>query len=213
MLPKLVNEREDITHDYSRKSGVLSSHILAPDNTPNWVHDRNQLWNKVEQSEIRKDSQLARDITLALPSELSESEREILVLDFAKSQFVNKGMVADIAFHSPDKKGDERNHHAHIMLTMRDLESDGFGKKNRSWNNKVLLEEWRKAWEVAVNKELERHGHEERVSSETLKAQGIDREPTKHVGVTATQMERRESRPKKGIKTGQSSLQPRQSRV
>ena len=67
---KLVNEREDITHDYSRKSGVLSSHILAPDNTPNWVHDRNQLWNKVEQSEIRKDSQLARDITLALPSEL-----------------------------------------------------------------------------------------------------------------------------------------------
>ena len=192
---KLVNEREGITHDFTKKQGVIFSEILAPENAPDWVYDRNQLWNNVERSERRKDAQLARDITLALPHELTILQREELVKNFVKEKFVNQGMIADVAIHLPDGKGDDRNHHAHIMLTMRDINKDGFGAKNRSWNDKALLTDWRKSWEQSVNQQLERHGHHEQISSDTLEAQGINRLPTKHLGVTATQLER------KGVKT------------
>ena len=200
---KLVNEREGIKHDFTKKQGVIFSEILAPENAPDWVYDRNQLWNNVERSERRKDAQLARDITLALPHELTILQREELVKNFVKEKFVNQGMIADVAIHLPDGKGDDRNHHAHIMLTMRDINKDGFGAKNRSWNDKALLTDWRKSWEQSVNQQLERHGHHEQISSDTLEAQGINRLPTKHLGVTATQLERKGVKTERETSTGQ----------
>ena len=110
------------------------------------------MWNAVEAIEKRKDAQLAREVQLALPHELPPRDRLELVRGFVQEEFVSKGMIADIALHAPGKEGDTRNHHAHIMLTMREVTEEGFGKKNRDWNNKGLLEHWRERWAEHQNK-------------------------------------------------------------
>ena len=138
-------------HDYSRKSGVVHSEVLAPANTPDWMTDRAKLWNAVEAVEKRKNSQLAREIQLSLPHELTPEQRKKLVFDYAQEQFVSRGMIADVNIHTPNPIGDERNHHAHIMLTMRELTGDGFHSRKstptaRSWNDKELLATWREEW-------------------------------------------------------------------
>ena len=103
------------------------------------MRDRAALWNGVEAAEKRKDAQLARDITLALPHELTPAQRLALVRGFIASAFVALGMVADIAIHAPCRRdADARNHHAHILLTMRAIEGDGFGAKVRAWNDTAL---------------------------------------------------------------------------
>ena len=132
---RLLDERTGLTSDYSRKDGVTHAEIVAPDNTPDWMHDRAQLWNAVEAVERRKDAQLAREVQLSLPHELTDEQRKELVLGFVKEQFVAKGMIADIAIHAPSADGDQRNHHAHVMLTMRTLTNEGFGNKARDWNS------------------------------------------------------------------------------
>jgi hypothetical protein len=99
-------------------------------------------------------------------------------------------MIADIAIHAPDRRGDDRNHHAHVMLTMRSLTADGFGPKVRAWNDTELLEEWREHWADTVNHHLEQHGLEARVDHRSLADQGIDREPEPKQGPLATKMER-----------------------
>ncbi len=104
-----------------------------------------------EAVEKRKDAQLAREVVVALPHEVSGEKRLALVRGFAKAAFVDRGMIADIAIHAPGKEGDERNHHAHIMLTTRSVDAEGFGGKDRSWNSKALLEEWREDWAEHVN--------------------------------------------------------------
>ena len=105
-------------------------------------------------------------------------------------QFVARGMVADLAIHAPNAAGDERNHHAHVMLTMRELTGDGFGKKARDWNSTEQLAVWREAWAHHQNRALERHGHAARVDHRSFEAQGIDREPSAHLGPVASDMER-----------------------
>jgi len=184
-------QRTGLTHDYSRKGGTLHEEIMTPDNTPEWMRDRDQLWNAVEKVERRKDAQLAREVQLSLPNELNPEQRLTLVRDFVADQFVSKGMIADIAIHAPNEKGDERNHHAHIMLTMRDITADGFGKKNRDWNKPQVLENWREQWANHQNQSLERHGHSERVDHRSYAEQGIDKQPQQHRGTTATEMERK----------------------
>ena len=106
---------------------------------------------KLKVVEKRKDAQLAREVVVALPHEVSDKERLELVRGFAQVAFVDRGMIADIAIHAPGKEGDQRNHHAHIMLTTRSLDAEGFGGKDRSWNSKALLEEWREDWAEHVN--------------------------------------------------------------
>jgi hypothetical protein len=91
---------KEAVHDYSRKSDVLFTEILAPDNAPEWVHERETLWNRVEASEKRKDAQLAREVEVALPRELSLDECKELIRAFVGEQFTSKGMVADVAIHS-----------------------------------------------------------------------------------------------------------------
>jgi len=166
--------------DYSRKTGLMFSGIFAPKDAPEWARDRAALWNEVEKHEKRKDAQLAREIEIGLPHELTDEQRRQLVTDFVREQFQRKGMVADVNIHAPDRQGDERNYHAHILLTMRRIGPEGFGAKAREWDSREQLGNWREAWERTANRYLERHGHAARVDSRTLEAQGIDREPTKH---------------------------------
>ena len=187
---QLHDERTDLSHDYPRKRGVLHSEILAPDNAPDWMKDRAKLWNAVEKIENRKDSQLAREIQLSLPHELDEAENRNLLLEFVQTHFVDHGMIADVAMHAPDRSGDQRNIHAHVMLTMRVLTGDGFGKKNRDWNTPEQLAEWRKAWAEHQNKRFQALGMEQRVDHRSYDEQGIDREPTQHLGAVANDMER-----------------------
>ena len=125
---KLTDERTGEQHDYSRRSGVDGSEIIAPEGAADWVRDRDQLWNSGELSEKRKDSQVAREVRVALPRELAPEQRRELVREFAKAEFTGRGMVADVSYHD----GNSGNPHAHILLTTRQLNSDGFGAKDRS---------------------------------------------------------------------------------
>lgn len=188
---RLDDPRTGETHDYTRKAGVVHSAILAPDNAPDWMLDRSQLWQAVEAAEKRRDAQLARELQLSLPHELTHEQRTALVVDFVRAEFVNQGMIADIAIHAPGRGGDDRNHHAHIMLTMRSLTGEGFGAKVRDWNDADTLARWREQWAHHQNRALEHHGHDVRVDHRSYEAQGIDREPTQHLGPTAADMERK----------------------
>ena len=186
---KLYNERDGITHDYGRKDGVVHSEILVPDNAPDWATNREKLWNEVERAEKRVDSQLAREVNIALPTELNREEQIKLVTDYAKENYVDRGMVADVCVHD---KGDG-NPHAHIMLTLRDIDRDGFGKKNRGWNEHSLATEYRKNWAEKVNHELEKRGHEQRIDHRSYKEQGIEQIPTIHEGAIARKIDGREN--------------------
>ena len=168
---RIVDRRTGLVFDYAARGGVDHAEILAPDHAPDWVRDRCELWNRVEEAETRKNSQVAREIRVALPSELSHDARVELVRDFARSAFVERGMVADIALHAPGREGDDRNHHAHILLTTREVGAEGFTTKNRDWNKVEVLEGWREAWGRETNRALERAHVAERVDHRTLVAQ------------------------------------------
>jgi len=200
----LTNENTAERHDYRYKGEVLFSGIFTPKYAPDWVQevtkDRAALWSAVEKAETRKNSQLAREIEIALPYELTDKQREYLVKDFVRENFVRHGMIADVAIHKPAPKGDQRNHHAHILLTMRELGPDGFAAKMREFDSKAQLTEWREKWEHLANRCLERFGHAVRIDHRTLEAQGINREPTSHVGPTATDFER------DGVKTARGDI-------
>ena len=168
---RIEDRRTGLTFDYAARSGVDHTEILAPDHAPDWVRDRSELWNRVEESETRKNSQVAREVRVAPPDELTHAQRVALVRDYAQAQFVDRGMVADIALHAPGREGDERNHHAHILLTTREVDADGFTTKNRDWNKVEVLEGWREAWARDSNAALERAGIEDRVDHRTLMAQ------------------------------------------
>ena len=183
---KLQDERTGQTKDYSRMNGLTFSGVFAPTNAPAWASDRQQLWNEVERKEDASkraaDAQLARQIIVALPHELTGQQREWLVKDYVREQFTRKGMIADVNIHEPSEAGDERNHHAHILLTMRSIGPEGFGPKVREWNSRQQVEKWREEWERITNRHLERHGFDDRIDRRTLEAQGIEREPTTHRG-------------------------------
>lgn len=168
---QIADLRTGLTYDYRAKGGVEHVEIIAPATAPDWIHDRAALWNAVEAAETRKNSQVAREIRVALPAELAHAERVELVREFARAQFVERGMVADIAIHAPGRDGDERNHHAHILLTTREIDAQGFTTKNRDWNAVELLEGWREAWARDSNQAMERAGIEERIDHRTLEAQ------------------------------------------
>jgi len=168
---RIEDRRTGLVFDYTARGGVDHTETLAPDHAPDWVFDRSELWNRVEEAETRKNSQVAREIRVALPAELSHAQRVALVRDFAQAQFVDRGMVADIALHAPGREGDERNHHAHILLTTREIDAEGFTTKNRDWNAVEVLEGWREAWARDSNAALERAGIEDRVDHRTLVAQ------------------------------------------
>ena len=188
---EITDERTGLQHDYSRRSGVVHTEILTPDGAPEWASDRARLWNAVEHSETRSNSQLAREIQMNLPHELDDDARRALIREFVQEQFVSRGMAADLAIHAPDRQSDQRNHHAHVMLTTREFDGEEFhAKKQREWNDRTLLEQWRERWAEHQNLALERAGLDVRVDHRSYEDRGIDREAEPKLGPVATEMER-----------------------
>ena len=115
---KLYNGETGMTHDFTRKGGVIMSEILLPENAPERFSNREVLWNEVQQIEKRSDAQFAREIEVALPSEMTREDQIECVRSYIRDNFVSEGMIADWALHD---KGDG-NPHAHILLTLRGLD-------------------------------------------------------------------------------------------
>ena len=184
---KIKDNRTGEIHDYTKKKGVDEKFILAPKFVPEWVYNRSSLWNKVEEVERRKDSQLAREINVALPTELDKTQQVNLVKEFVTEEFVKEGMIADVAFHNLDS----HNPHAHVMLTMREINQEGFSYKNRDWNKRELLEKKREAWSSYANLALEKAGVESKIDHRSLLEQGINRIPQIHLGSAVTAMTKR----------------------
>lgn len=202
---RLTNDHDGLTHDYHRRRGVEHAEVMAPTNAPSWMSDRSKLWNAVEAAEKRKDAQLAREIEIALPRELTPDQRRELVRAFVGQEFVSRGMIADVAIHCPAARDGEAQPHAHVLLTTRVLTGDGFGQKERAWNAKDVLEGWRARWAEAQNRTLEKAGVEVRVDHRSLadqraealaagdaeRAERLDREPEPKIGLPAVGLDRR----------------------
>jgi len=176
---RFQSERTGKIHNFRRKTEVQHSAIHVPDGSPSWTHDRSQLWNKSENSETRINAQLAREIVLGIPIELTPESRPALLDGFVREAFVSLGMIADYSIH--DKPG---NPHAHIMLTLREVSADGqgFGAKRRDWNNPGLVDKWRARWAEHANQMLAQQGHTVRIDHRSLADQGIAGPATVHVG-------------------------------
>jgi hypothetical protein len=194
----IKSEHDGQLHDYTKKHGIVHKEILLPENAPPEYAERAVLWNAVEKSERFINAQLAREIEISLPVELTREQNISLALDFAKQTFVNQGMCADVCVHDTDGT----NPHAHIMLTMRPVEKDGkWGQKSYTvdgkkiptvdWNDRDKAEDWRKAWADTVNAELKRQGYDTQIDHRSYERQGIQQVPTVHLGIAASQMERR----------------------
>jgi len=192
---KIKDVRSGEVFDYSRKQGTLHAELILPKDSPSW--NRSELWNAAELSETRKNSTVAREFVIALPSELSELQRKELALEFAQALVVKHGFAADLCIHEPNKEGDDRNHHAHILCSTRRLEPTGFTEKTRELDERKSgeVDYWRERFAEIQNKHLEMAGLSDRVDHRTLKEQGIDRMPQKHKGVAAVGFERRTGEP------------------
>lgn len=201
---RLENERDGIVHDFSRRSGVEHAEIVLPAGSDaEWAKERSALWNAAEASEKRKDARVAREIEVSLPHELSGEQRLALTREFAQGLADRYGVAVDFAIHSPHGKTDIRNHHAHIMMTTRKVGPDGLGEKSDlELENKKLqplglptsheqLRDIRIGWEQRTNEHLARAGLDIRVDHRSHQERGLEIEPTQHMGVHATQMERR----------------------
>jgi hypothetical protein len=190
---RITDERTGQIHDYSRKGGVESAEIILPDNAPEWASDRAALWNAAEHAETRKNSTVAREFEIALPADLPADERRRLATDFAREIVERHGCAADVCIHAQGKEGDNRNHHAHILLTTRSLGADGFTKKTRELDDRKTgeVDRWRHRFAELQNERLEQAGSVARVDHRTLEAQGIDRAPTQHMGPAVSGLVRR----------------------
>jgi Ti-type conjugative transfer relaxase TraA len=149
------------------------------------------LWNEVEANERRKDAVLAREVEFALPRELSQSEAIALAQDFVREQFVARGMVADLNVHWTRESDGELKPHAHVMLSMRAIDSDGFGKKQRAWNDVGLLREWRTRWAETANARLAQLDHDIRIDYRSYADQGVPFEPQHKIGPAGARREQR----------------------
>jgi Ti-type conjugative transfer relaxase TraA len=185
---RLHDQRLDRHHDFSNKAGVVHSEVMLPDGAPEHLSDRERLWNTVEAAEVRKDAQLAREIEFALPRELSAEAGIELAREFVAREFVATGMIADLNVHRDIGADDEPKPHAHVMLTMRAVNENGFGVKVREWNCTALLEHWRERWAQHVNQRLAELDVDARIDHRSLEAQGIGLEPQNKIGPAASRM-------------------------
>lgn len=222
---KIKNEWDGVTHDYTRKQGVISKEIFLPDHAPKEYKDRKTLWNSVELFEKNSNAQLARNFIISLPKELSIEENKKMIEEYIQTNFVKEGMIVDLAIHDESREGNQ-NIHAHIMTIVRPINEDGtWGQKSKkeyildekgekilnkngkpktrkveltTWNDKVNVEKWRENFSDLCNKYLERAGAEKRVDHRNFKRQGIKQIPTIHLGASASAMERKGIRTEKG---------------
>lgn len=213
---KLFDQKEGRSYFYARLV-MPESFILTPKNAPEWASDREKLWNEVERKDRRANSRYAKEFNVALPVELSEDEQKELLTKYVQENFVDEGMVADVAIHrdNPD------NPHAHVMLTNRPFNPDGtWGLKSKrenildengnktytgnsrfprsrkvwlvDWDKKEKIPEWRKKWANAVNQVLEAKNLPDRISEKSYEAQGIDEVATQHEGINSQKEKRQE---------------------
>jgi len=191
----ITDERTGQTHDYTRKGGVESAALVLPDGAPEWASDRSALWNAAERAEKRKDACVAREYEVALPSELPPEERRRLAADFAREMANREGCAVDVCIHAPGRGGDGRNHHAHLLRTTRKVGAEGLGAKldteKAGRNRKQDLEAVRERWAELVNERLRRHGIDGQIDHRSLEAQGIGREPSRHLGPAVSGLVRR----------------------
>lgn len=194
---KIVDQRTGLVHDFTRKRGVEHSELVLPGG----AHaTRSEFWNRIEIHHKRGDAILAREVEVALPDELTKDERRMMAISFARELADHYKVAADVAVHAPSREGDERNHHAHIMLSACTVSADGsLGKKAveldpihcQRHGIENMADRERARWEQIVNVQLERSGHAARVDHRSLKAQGIDRVPASHLGPSVAGMKRR----------------------
>ncbi|WP_168393401.1 MobQ family relaxase [Erwinia amylovora] len=164
---RIEDSRTGDVYDYSYRSDLFHLCILAPEHTPfDIIENSAVLWNEIEKVEKRKDAQLLRYFNIAIPVEL-DNDAKIALVNYCKRNFVSKGMITDISVH--DLYG--HNPHAHVMLTLREITPQGFGNKNRSWNEHDLMDEWRASWSRMSNRALERTGSANRMDHRSLAAQ------------------------------------------
>ena len=197
---KITDERSGEVKDFERKTGVEGSEIHLPKDAPEELRDRAKLWNAAESAEKRKDSVTGREVEMALPHELDAKARRALANDFARHIVQRYGVAVDVSIHAPGRGGDERNHHAHLLLTSRRVGPEGFGEKTRELDVKTTsrleVQHLREEWERWTNRALELKGIEAKVDHRSLETQGVEQVlPTRHMGPAATALER------KGIET------------
>ena len=186
---RLHDERFDRSHDFSGKRGVVHSEVMLPENAPQAWSDRERLWNDVEAFEIRKDAQLAREVEFAIPREMSEAQGIELARDFVRGEFVDRGMIADLNVHWDMAEDGMPKPHAHVMLTMRAVDNNGFGQKVRDWNRTEMVGRWRERWAELANERLAELDIDARIDHRSLEAQGIALEPQSQIGASAKRIE------------------------
>lgn len=220
---KLQDEYYGKTHDYSKKEDLVFSKIFLPEHIPKKFSNREYLWNSVEKIEKSKNSQLARNLLFTLPRELNEQDRIKLISEFIEENFTSKGMIADCNIHNPMASDHEEQPHAHILLTLREIDEKGNWKpkcrkeyildengekiklksgnyKSRKvnlndWNEPDKAKEWRENFSKKANEYLARNNINKRIDPRTFKEQGREELPQIHLGTSSYQME------KKGIQT------------
>lgn len=201
---KLTNERDGITHDYTAKQGVEHAEIVLPEGVnADWARDRSDLWNAAEFAEKRKDARVAREFEIALPHELSAEQRLEATREFAQELADRYGGAIDFAIHAPHEASDVRNHHAHLLMTTRQVTEDGLGDKTylereNKWllahdlpTTDMQLRDLRQRWEGIANERLAMAGLDIRIDHRSHMERGLEIAPTEHMGVHATQMDRR----------------------
>ncbi|QTQ85676.1 Ti-type conjugative transfer relaxase TraA [Agrobacterium tumefaciens] len=197
----LVNQRDGLVHDFTRKEGVEHSEIVLPQGvSADWALDRSKLWNAAEFAEKRKDARVAREFEIALPHELSTEGRLKAAQAFAQDLANRYGAAVDFAIHSPSEHGDIRNYHAHVLMTTRQVGKAGLGEKtclehknarllaNGMATTDMQLRDIRQSWEGIANRELQREGLDVRIDHRSHEERGLELSPTEHMGVHASQM-------------------------
>ncbi len=198
----LVNHRDGLVHDFTRKEGVAHIEIVLPDGlSADWALDRSTLWNAAEFAEKRKDARVAREFEIALPHELSPQGRLKAARAFARDLANRYGAAVDFAIHSPSEHGDDRNYHAHVLMTTRQVGRTGLGEKtclehknarllaNGMATTDMQLRDIRQAWEGIANRQLQREGLDVRIDHRSHAERGLELSPTGHMGVHASQMQ------------------------
>jgi Ti-type conjugative transfer relaxase TraA len=186
---RLRDDRLERSHDFSGKRGVVHSAVMLPENAPEQWSDRERLWNDVEAFEVRKDAQLAREVEFSLPREMTQAQGIELAHDFVQSEFVDQGMIADLNVHWDIGTDGMPKPHAHVMLTMRAVDENGFGAKVREWNRTGMVERWRERWAQLANERLAELDIDARIDHRSLVAQGIALEPQSQIGAPAQRIE------------------------
>ncbi|WP_017997130.1 Ti-type conjugative transfer relaxase TraA [Rhizobium leguminosarum] len=200
---RLTNERDGLTHDFSNRKGVEHAEIVLPTGSSSyWAMKRSALWNAAERAEKRSDARIAREFEIALPHELTPDQRLALTRAFALHLANRYGAAVDFAIHRPGEGSDIRNSHAHLMMTTRQVRETGLGDKtllerenrwllaNHLPPSQLQLKDIRQAWEHLANTHLERAGLDIRIDHRSHLEAGITIEPSEHVGVHATEINR-----------------------